>query len=375
MSEQVRVLHVLGGTHLGGAESRVMDMYRGMDREHVQFDFCVHTKDEGYFDKEIEQLGGKIYKIPRFKIYNWRAYKKAWDAFFAEHHEFAAVHGHMTSTASIYLPIAKKHGIPMTIAHARSAGVDHSLKGIATKIIRKPLRNRADYCFACSKIAGEAVFGKKAVKDGKVFIIPNAIATGQFVYSEEVRERMRRKLGFDHKLVIGHAGRFHYAKNHTFLLDVFAEIAKEREDAVLLLVGDGDLRPQIEQKIKELGLVEKVFLVGRKSNMGEYCQAMDVMVFPSHFEGLPGTILETQVAGLPSLISDTITPEVRITDLVVEKSLQDPAKDWAEKAIEMSNWKRVSRLQEIQKAGYDVDLQVKKMETFYTTGRLSAIYE
>ena len=159
----VRVLNVLGTTNLGGAESRVMELYRALDRERVQFDFLVHTDQEGQYSGEIRRLGGRIYHVPRFRVYNILAYRRALCRFFGEHSEFAAVHGHMTSTASIYLPIAKRAGVPVTIAHARSAGVNRGIRGLATRVIRYPLKYRADYCFTCSAEAGEAVYGRQWV--------------------------------------------------------------------------------------------------------------------------------------------------------------------------------------------------------------------
>ena len=163
MAQPVGVLHVLGGTNLGGAESRIMDLYRHIDRNKVQFDFLVHTGREGYFDKEIKELGGRIYRVPRFRLYNYFTYKKAVKAFFQAHREYQVIQGHMTSTASIYLPAAKNAGIPVTIAHARSAGVDKGIKGIATRILRKNLWKKADFLFTCSKIAGVSLFVKNAV--------------------------------------------------------------------------------------------------------------------------------------------------------------------------------------------------------------------
>ena len=128
MKEPIRVLHVLGNTQLGGAESRIMDLYRHLDRDRVQFDFLVHTRQKGHFDEEIEKLGGRIFRVPRFRIYNLLIYKRALSRFFVEHHEFCAVQGHITSCAAVYLPMAKKAGVPVTIAHARSAGVDKGIK-------------------------------------------------------------------------------------------------------------------------------------------------------------------------------------------------------------------------------------------------------
>ena len=175
MPEPIRILHVLGTTQLGGAESRIMDLYRHVDRERVQFDFLVHTGGEGFFDKEIRELGGRIFRVPRFRFYNYFSYKKAVKDFFEKNHEFRAVQGHITSTAAIYLPIAKRAGIPLIIAHARSAGVDKGIKGVLTRLLRRNLSKKADFLFTCSELAGISVFGRKAVEAGKTVFVPNAI--------------------------------------------------------------------------------------------------------------------------------------------------------------------------------------------------------
>ena len=159
MGEAVRVLHVLGNTNLGGAESRIMDLYRHTDRNRVQFDFLVHSNEEGFYEKEIRELGGRVFRVPRFRIYNYFSYRKALKEFFQKHHEFALVQGHMTSTAAIYLPIAKKAGVKKTAAHARSAGVDKGLKGTMTRFLRRNLADKADYLFTCSELAGISVYG------------------------------------------------------------------------------------------------------------------------------------------------------------------------------------------------------------------------
>ena len=224
MLAPIRVLHVLGNTQLGGAESRIMDLYRHMDRNRVQFDFLVHTDQKGHFDEEIEKLGGHIYRVPRFRLYNYFSYKRAVKSFFVSHHDYKAVQGHITSTAAIYLPIAKKAGVPITIAHARSAGVDKGAKGKLTRWMRRNLSKKADFLFTCSRLAGISVFGEQAVKDGKTIFIPNAIDCPAFAYDEEKRKEMREKLGITDQYVIGHVGRFHYAKNHEYLLQVFAAL-------------------------------------------------------------------------------------------------------------------------------------------------------
>ena len=363
--EPIRILHVLGIMNVGGAESRIMDLYRNIDRAKVQFDFLVHSTEEGYFDKEIKELGGNIFCVPRFKVYNYGTYKKVLKIFFAEHHEFKAVHGHMTSTASIYLPIAKQAGIPVSIAHARSAGVDKGLKGTITKWIRAPLMHRADYLFACSKEAAIAVYGEAAVAKGKVKIIPNAIDATKYVYDVKMRDKMREELGIPNKYVIGHVGRFHYAKNHEFLLQIFHALVRLIPNAVLVLIGEGELMEDVKEQAKELGILDKIIFTGRRMNISDYYQAMDYVVFPSRYEGLPGTVVEAQAAGLKCLVSDAVTPEVRILPLVKFYSLNKSPIEWAEQVMLSKNYKREDTLEAVKEAGFDVTRQVLDYQKFY----------
>ena len=341
----VRVLQVLGGTSLGGAESRVMDSYRHLDRSRIQFDFCVHSQEEGFFDKEIESLGGHIYRVPRFQVVNWLAYRKAWKDLFREHPGYVAVHGHMTSTASIYLPIAKAAGVPLTIAHARSAGVDPGLKGAMTRFLRKNLGKKADVCLTCSRLAGEAVFGEKMVAAGRVTTVPNAIDAREFV--------------------IGHVGRFGHMKNHAFLLDVFAEICRKVPDSRLLLVGEGGLMDSVREKAASLGLSDRVIFTGNQAQVADFYMTMDFFVFPSIFEGLPGSVIEAQASGLRCLVSDSVTDEVLITPLAQARSLSEGAAAWAQEVLARRDYERKQMAQAIKDAGFDVSDQVKFLEKLY----------
>ena len=362
----VRVLQVLGGTSLGGAESRVMDSYRHLDRSRIQFDFCVHSQEEGFFDKEIESLGGHIYRVPRFQVVNWLAYRKAWKDLFREHPGYVAVHGHMTSTASIYLPIAKAAGVPLTIAHARSAGVDPGLKGAMTRFLRRNLGKKADVCLTCSRLAGEAVFGKKMVEAGRVTTVPNAIDAREFAFSEKKRKQKRTELGIGgQEFVIGHVGRFGHMKNHAFLLDVFAEICRKVPDSRLLLVGEGGLMDSVREKAASLGLSDRVIFTGNQAQVADFYMAMDFFVFPSIFEGLPGSVIEAQAAGLRCLVSDSVTDEVLITPLAQARSLSDKASVWAQNVLERRSYEREQMEQAIKEAGFDVSDQVKFLEKLY----------
>lgn len=371
MAGPIRILHVFGNVQLGGAESRIMDLYRHMDRSRVQFDFLVHTDEEGHFEKEILRLGGRIFRVPRFQLYNYFSYRKAMEDFFKEHHEFKAVQGHMTSTAAIYLPIAQKAGISVTIAHARSAGVDKGLKGKLTGWMRRNLSQKADYLFTCSRLAGISVFGEKAVREGKTVFIPNAIDCQAFAYNEEKRAKMRRELGIEDKYVIGHVGRFHYAKNHEYLLKVFAALCGKGEtesEYVLLLLGEGSGMEGVKQLAGELGIAQKVYFLGNHSNIYDYYQAMDYFVYPSRFEGLPGTVVEAQASGLKVLMSDTICEEVAVTGLVHTMSISGEPSMWADYLKDTGVYERVSHVEEMKKAGFDVGAQAEKMTAFYETG-------
>lgn len=371
MTNPVRVLNVLGTTNLGGAESRVMELYRALDRDKVQFDFLVHTDREGQYSGEIRSLGGRIYSVPRFQVYNILSYKKALRKFFREHNEFVAVHGHMTSTAAIYLPIAKRAGIPVTIAHARSAGVDQGVKGLVTKVIRYPLKYRADYCFACSAEAAEAVYGKRWIAMGNVWTIPNAIDTQRFVYDPAVRQQVREEIGITGCFVIGHVGRFGFMKNHDYLIDIFAELRKMRDDAALVLIGKGELEEQIRAKVSALGLADSVFFLGNRFDVERYYQAFDYFVFPSTFEGLPGSVVEAQASGLCCLVSDQVTGEAALTELVTYKSIGEPASNWAGEI--MRNAKTALDRKDVRETiadkGFDVHGQAVKMEEFYIGGK------
>ena len=358
--------------NLGGAESRIMELYRCIDKSKVQFDFLVHTREDGQYGEEIHQLGGNIYKLPRFKGINILEYKRVAKEFFGKHHEFAVVQGHMTSTASIYLPIAKKQNPNIiTIAHSRNSGVDKGIKGVATRILRHSLRKKADYCFTCSREAGIDVFGEEWVKKGKVWTIPNGINVNRFRFQETVRNEVRKELGIEDKFVIGHIGRFQFMKNHTFLVDIFEELCKQREDMVLVLFGKGPEEQPILEKVKKLGLEDKVMFMGHHLDVERYYQAFDYFVFPSLFEGLPGCVSEAQAAGLHCLISDKITREVALTKLVSYRSIEENPKLWAEEILMNAEAALVREdvTADIIQKGFDVSTQAKAMEAFYLTGK------
>lgn len=379
----IRILHVFGQLNMGGAESRIMDLYRNIDRFNIQFDFVVHSEKRGYFEDEVEKLGGRIFRIPKYKVVNHAEYEHAWRMFFSAHiGEFKMIQGHMTSTASIYLPIAKSMGVDTTIAHVRSAGVDPGAKGVMTRILRHNLADRADYLFAVSDAAAISAFGAKAFRDGRTTFIPNAINTELFRFNPEIRDKMRKKLGISDKYVIGHVGRFHYAKNHEYLLGLFKQVLVKKEnnettiDPVLLLVGDGPKMDEMKQLADKLGIADRVLFVGNQSEVYKYYNAMDCFVYPSRYEGLPGTVIEAQASGLRCLISDRICREVYITDSIMGISIDAPEFLWANKVLECefkAPKDRKGYADVVANAGFDIKAQARKMTEFYKTGMIGAL--
>lgn len=389
----IHVLHVLGGVGLGGAESRIMDLYRQMNRDEIQFDFLVHSptvkggrfaawdetesdtnvRKKQFYEDEIRAMGGHIYALPKFKVYNYFSYRMAVKSFFAAHREFQVVQGHMTSTASIYLPIAKRSGVPVTAAHARNAGVVKGPKGLATRFFRRNLAKKADVLFACSRLAGEDVFGQKVMQEDRVKVIHNAIDVERFVWDERKRRETREKLGIADRLVLGHVGRFDYQKNHPYLLEVFAAVCQRHPESALLLLGDGGARAAMEEKCRELGIADRVKFLGNRKDTERYYQAMDVFLLPSFFEGLPGVLVEAQAAGLTCLVSDTVTKEAGATDLVTWLSIDESPERWADEVIRHAAYVRRNTQKELTEAGFDVRTQAAAYRTFYQKGDCSEL--
>lgn len=379
----IRILHVFGQLNVGGAESRIMDLYRNIDRTKIQFDFVVHSETRGFFEDEVESLGGRIFRIPRYKVFNQIEYERAWKELFEDHkNEFNMIQGHMTSTAAIYLPIAKSKGVSVTIAHVRSAGVDPGVKGVMTRVLRSNLAKKADYLFACSEAAAISAYGKKAYEQGKTTFIPNAINTEQFRFDPAVRNQVREELGIVDKYVVGHVGRFHYAKNHEYLLGVFKEILNKKDsgetklEPVLLLIGAGPRMNEMKELAVKLGIEDKVMFLGNKTDIYRYYNAMDCFVYPSRYEGLPGTVIEAQASGLRCLISDRICREVYVTDAIMGMNIDAPECIWADKTLECdfkAPKDREKYAEVVASAGFDVKTQATKMMQFYKTGMLGEL--
>jgi glycosyltransferase involved in cell wall biosynthesis len=365
MIKPIRILQVFAQMNRGGAETMIMNLYRKIDRSKVQFDFMVHTNEKCVFDDEIQELGGKIFRVPAYNGKNHICYKKSWEQFFNNHSEYNTIHGHVRSTASIYLAIAKKNGL-ITIAHSHSTSSGAGFSAIVKNLLQYPIRYIADYLFACSETAGVWLFGKKACKKNNFYILNNAIDAKIFIYNKNTRSKVRREFRIDNNFVIGHIGRFNTPKNHKFLIEVFKTVYDQNNNVVLMLVGDGELRHVIEKKVEDLGLMGSVIFTGVRSDISELLQAMDIFVFPSLYEGLGIAVIEAQAAGLPCIVANTVPREAYVTNLVESLSLKASKDKWADRILKICNdYERINTYEEIKINGYDIKETGKFLERFY----------
>lgn len=359
----IRVLHMIGSLNVGGSQAMVMNLYRNIDRSRIQFDFISDHPGQVFFADEIRKLGGIIYEMPTFRGTNIIQVRQAWDKFFTEHSEYGILHSHVRSYASVYLPIAKAHGVK-TIIHSHSTSNGSGALALVKRILQFPLRYQADYFFSCSQIAGEWLFGRRITESDRYYMLQNAIRLKDYKMDNAVRSAVRREIKAENKKVFGHVGRLYESKNHEYLMEVFKGIHSAMPDSVLMIVGDGALRPQIEGKIRELGLQDSVILMGMRSDVSHMLMAMDCFLFPSKWEGLPVTVVEAQAAGLPCFVSDTVTKDVGISELVTYLPIDEGAEVWSN-AVLSSDLSRKDVSKEIIKAGFDIGTSVAWLSEFY----------
>lgn len=360
-AKPVRVLHVVTYMGRGGLETMLMNYYRRIDRDLVQFDFLTHRSFRADYDQEIEQLGGRIYHLPRLNPFS-PSYLRSLDRFFREHREYKIVHSHLDCMAGIPLKYAAKNGVPVRIAHAHNSGQEKNGKYLLKLCFKQNITRYATHLFACSKAAGRWMFGKN-----DFHVLNNAIDAEEYVFNERIREKIRAELDIGPEtFVCGHVGRFLPQKNHEFLIDVFAQIVKLHGDSRLLLVGDGALAERIREKCRKPELSDKVIFTGVREDVPDLLQAMDLFLFPSLFEGLPVALIEAQASGLPCLISDQVPAECeKTTGLVRRMSLGAGAQKWADEAVRQIGRIRENKRCEIEDAGFDIRKNAEKLQEFY----------
>ena len=364
IKEPIRVLQIVGLACNGGVEAVVLNYYRHMDNSKVQFDFVVHKNPAENFVAEVKKGGGRLYEVTPYNknifAFTYEIYRIIKDG------HYAIVHSNMNSMSGFPLFAAWLAGAKVRILHNHTTDTKtESFRTILKRVLRPFAKMFANRYWACSNLAGEWMYGKKAVQSGKITIIPNAIDLKRFAFNPDKRNLLRQKLGLEKKFVLGHIGRFVYQKNHSFLIDVFAEVARVKPEARLMLIGDGELRKIIEEKVVNLCLQDKVLFLGNRNDVADLYNAMDIFLLPSHYEGLPVVGVEAQANGLKCVMSDQVTEECQLTDNVYFIGINQKVKDWVAEIMKTKVEYDRNGIGNIKKAGFDIRESGRMLKNAY----------
>lgn len=359
----LRVLCFVEKMDAGGAETFLMKIYRKMDREKYQFDFCVFSNTTGFYDREILSLGGKMFVCPSL----WKSPIASLAAIYkivSEGKYTIAFQMEDTSFLVLKLLAARMAGTKKCVLRSTNSNVPSRKALLLHKVFSILPRMLADVKIAPSENSAVYMFGRNAYSDGKVLLLNNGLDLSRFVFRHQCRNDKRLELGIGNALLIGHVGRFEKQKNHSFLLQVFSCIRKKKKDAYLLCIGDGSLLEDMKTLANELGIEDGVIFAGLRQDVSECMMAMDVLLFPSLYEGMPNVVIEAEATGLPCLVADTVTPACAITPYVAFESLSSSYEVWAQKVLSLaeSNIDRKSCVDFLREKGYDLDSVVRTFE-------------
>ena len=359
MMEPIRVAQVMGKMLYGGTESMVMNYYRHIDRTKIQFDFIADSDSTMPIPRrdEIESLGGRIFVVPPYQ--SLREYIPALVGLFREQN-YKIVHTHINTLNVFPLCAAQKAGVPARISHSHTTVAKGEIKKNIFKYALRPFsKTFATHYAACSKSAGEWMFGKEAMERGDVTVFNNAIEINKFRYNEQTRKEVREELGIsDDKFVIGHVGRFCYQKNQDFLIDIFEEVYGKNPDSMLLMIGNGEDLTRIKERVKNL---DGVIILSNRSDIYRIYNAMDVFVFPSRVEGFGLAALEAQVNGLKVIASSVLPKEIKLNGNAVFISLNENKDKWVNAVCEENM--RESNCGALNE--YDIERQTLKLQKYY----------
>lgn len=371
--KEIRILHILDSLDYGGVSAYIMNQYRNIDRAKVQFDFLTYKNNEKYLE-EIQNLGGKIYttsigsknKLTNFSFSVFQILK------FLNNHNYQVIHVHNCSIFGMLkgtLPGKLSKKVKLVIGHSHNSGTatqsffDNSIRIFLKEIITWS----SDLYFACSHLAGLSKYPNRIIKSSKFEIMYNAIDEKKYVFNEVNRNIIREKFNIEDKTVIGHVGRMEHTKNHSFLLDIFYEIVKEKDDVCLLLIGNGSLQNKLIEKVRDYNIEDKVIFAGVFEDTNELYQAMDLFVFPSFYEGLGIVLIEAQLSGLSCFVSERVPEEANISKGYKVLNLRESAYYWA-KSIMNSIGESKSRIDTCYQhylTNYNIIEQSSKLQELY----------
>lgn len=363
MENEYRVLHVLQRMEPAGVQTLLMNLYKNIDRNKIQFDFLVHYKTPQFFDDEIKKMGGNVFRLSFREDYNLFKYLRDLDMFFKKHQNYKIVHGHMHTLGFFYLKAAKKNGIPIRIAHAHTNNTQKDFKLVFKLIMNKLYAKYATHLFACSEDAGVYMFGKKKFK-----VINNAIDSNKFRFNEKNRNEIRKELNIENNFVIGCVGRFTKQKNQKFSLEIYKELLKKIPKSKLLFIGTGEMENEVKELVNNYGLNNNVLFLENRNDMEKIYCAMDVFLFPSLFEGLGIVGVEAQAAGTPVVCTDTLPSEMSVTPLVYRVSLNNGVDKWVDAILEAKDNKQnhTDMSKYIKENNYDIENLANYLAKFYT---------
>lgn len=359
MGEVIRVLHVISALDGGGVENMLMNYYKNMNHEKIKFDFVVHSSSVGILEKEFLNYGSKVWHVTPKKENIFKTIQQINKIIKQE--KYKIVHIHQDFSSVLPLIIAKKNNIPTRIVHSHSTVTSKKLigkcfEGISTKVID----HLSTHKYACGIEAAKTLYKDKS---NDVILMKNAIDIEQFLYSNQINREYRDILQIETNNVFIHVGRFSYPKNHKFLIEIFAEYIKVSKDWVLLLVGDGELKEEITDLIKLYGLEKNIKLLGVRKDIAKLLSVSNLLLLPSHYEGLPVSIIEAQASGIKCLVSDKVTKEVKITPLVEFIPLLNKD-EWVNKLIDFKAYERICEKELIKLNGYDIKQAAKQYQDF-----------
>lgn len=370
--DKIKIVHTIP-MGAGGISNLTLTINEKIDREKYEFDYLVFRNQKEFCDERAAKLGSPklIVDVSNIKNPIIKGLKKIFGtAQLLKRENIKIVHIDASTPYDVVLAIAAKMaGVPKIIFHAHNDNYERklTLRNIMQPIFRLIIPLVVTDYIAISEQAAEFLFPKAIVKQKKYYLFKNGIDVNKYVFNSDIRNNMRKKYGFSDKFVVGHIGRFVYQKNHDFLIDVFYNIVKKRENSILLLVGIGELQESIKKKVAELGIENKVVFWGVTEEVPDLLQMMDCFVFPSNYEGLGMVAIEAQCAGLPTVVSDVLPKEVNITECLKRINLSKEADEWATSCIEFSDRiVREDQTYKVKKSGYDINDVVKKLEKLYS---------
>lgn len=361
----IKIAIIVGKMDSGGKKNLIMEYYRHIDRDKIQFDFICDSDSQAIPFEEIEELGGRVFQITPYQhiLRNMADMRRLF-----RENDYPIVHAYNSTMNLFPMAIAKYCRIPVRISESLSMAHEGDWKTVLKKMLRPMSKWFANYYMSCGDDCGRWQFGNKLFDEGKVDVFKTVINTEFNAYNPEVRAKTRRQYGWEEKIVIGHIGRFTAQKNSVHMIEIFAAIARKEPKAVLCLIGDGELRVDMMKKIDELGIREQVAYLGRREDIQQFYNAMDCFILPSLYEGLPVVGLEAESCGLPMFFSTEVTTEANACELGHFIDLSESADVWAEKILKVCKERmaiRRSYAKEVADAGFDSASEALRLQQYY----------